>query len=58
MGRPLRNAAREAGARTKLTGVPTRRVIHRPYRGIDNAQQLLVRFGQDTDVAQALRLVP
>lgn len=34
----------------------TRRVIHRPDRGIRNAQQLLVRFGQDTDVAQALRL--
>lgn len=36
--------------------MPTRRVIHRPDRVIQDAQQLLVRFGQDTDVAQALRL--
>lgn len=36
--------------------MPTRRVIHRPDRDIGDAQQLLVRFGQDTDVAQALRL--
>ena len=33
--------------------MPTRRVIHRPGRDIGGAQQLLVRFGQDTDVAQA-----
>ena len=46
---------RPCGA-TKLVDMPTRRVIHRPDRGIDDAQQLLVRFGQDTDVAQALRL--
>lgn len=36
--------------------MPTRRVIHRPDRVVEDAQQLLVRFGQDTDVAQALRL--
>jgi hypothetical protein len=36
--------------------MPIRRVIHRPDRDIGDAQQLLVRFGQDTDVAQALRL--
>ncbi|MGH9039109.1 MAG: hypothetical protein ACRDZ3_02655 [Acidimicrobiia bacterium] len=36
--------------------MPTRRVIYRPDRDVGDAQQLLVRFGQDTDVAQALRL--
>ncbi|MGH8992034.1 MAG: hypothetical protein ACRDYV_04915 [Acidimicrobiia bacterium] len=36
--------------------MPTRRVIYRPDRDIGDARQLLVRFGQDTDVAQALRL--
>jgi len=36
--------------------MPTRKVIHRPDRVVQDAQQLLVRFGQDTDVAQALRL--
>jgi hypothetical protein len=34
----------------------TRRVVHRPDRVVEDAQQLLVRFGQDADVAQALRL--
>jgi hypothetical protein len=36
--------------------MPARRVIHRPDRVIDDTRQLLVRFGQDTDVDQALRL--
>lgn len=34
----------------------TRRVIHRPDRVLDDDAQLLVRFGQDVDVAQALRV--
>jgi hypothetical protein len=36
--------------------VPPRRVIYRPDRDVSDDDQILVRFGRDADVAQALRV--